>query len=108
MWSRLHYRHEIKVFGMVQNGVTVFCIHAQKTILCRTILTFARERSRTDFTTKSTKGHEGWNLTSCRTGKEAELNEREQGAEPDARTSRGSAAWCIRVYLDERIYVVHR
>jgi len=23
---------------------------------------FARERSRTDFTTKSTKGHEGWNL----------------------------------------------
>ena len=63
---------------------------------------------RTDFTTKSTKGHEGWNLTSCRTGKEAELNEGEQGAEPDAHTSRESAAWCIRVYLDERIYVVHR
>ena len=97
MWSRLHYRHEIKVLGLVQNGVTVFCIHAQRTIL------ISPRRARRD-----TKGHEGWNLTSCRTGKEAELNECEQGAEPDAHTSRGSAAWCIRVYLDERIYVVHR
>lgn len=29
---------------------------------------FARENSKADFNTKITKEHEGWNLTSCRTG----------------------------------------
>ena len=40
----------------------------QKIPWCPVMVEIQMWSLRTDFTTKSTKGHEGWNLTSCRTG----------------------------------------